>query len=44
MRPVARFELDLTDMTVLTEAATGYYALTPIIASLAGAKHVLALG
>ncbi len=41
---IARFELDLTDMTVLTEAATGYYASTPVIAALAGAKRVLALG
>jgi hypothetical protein len=28
---------------VLTEAATGYYALTPLIAALAGAKRVYAL-
>lgn len=41
---IARFELDLTDLTVLTEAATDYYALTPVIAALAGAKQVLALG
>ncbi len=35
--------LNLTDLTVLTEAATGYYALTPLIAALAGARRVLAL-
>jgi len=37
------FKLDLSDLTVVTEAATGYYVLTPLIAALAGAKHVYAL-
>lgn len=36
-------DIDLTDLTVLTEAASGPYVVTPIIASLAGAKHVYAL-
>ncbi len=34
------FDLDLTDLIVLTEAATGYYSLTPMIAALAGARMV----
>jgi len=37
------FHLDLSGRTVLTEAATGYYALTPMIAALAGADQVYAL-
>jgi hypothetical protein len=37
------FELDLSGFNVLTEAATGHYSLTPLIASLAGADSVLAL-
>jgi len=41
---IERFELDLEGLTVLTEAATGYYSATPIIAALAGASHVIALG
>jgi len=36
-------ELDLTGLTILTEAASGPYVVTPVIASLAGAKRVLAL-
>ncbi len=32
--------LNLGDMTMLTEAATGAYGVTPIIAALAGARHV----
>jgi hypothetical protein len=35
--------LDLTGLTVLTEAATGYFVLTPLIAALARADYVLAL-
>jgi len=35
--------LDLSGLTVLTEAAAGPYAVTPVIASLAGAQRVLAL-
>lgn len=37
------FSLDLGKFVVLTEAASGFYALTPLIAALAGAKTVLAL-
>lgn len=40
---IARFGLDLRGHIVLTEAATGHYQLTPIIAALAGADHVLAV-
>jgi hypothetical protein len=40
---IARLQLDLSGLTVLTEAATGYYAWTPIIAALAGAESVLML-
>jgi len=36
-------QLDLTGLTVLTEAASGPYVVTPVIACLAGAKRVLAL-
>jgi hypothetical protein len=36
-------ELDLSGWTVLTEAASGPYVVTPVIAALAGAKRVLAL-
>jgi hypothetical protein len=39
---VGRCELDLTGRTVLTEAASGAYAVTPVLAALAGA-HVYAL-
>jgi hypothetical protein len=34
--------LDLSDMTVLTEAATGAYGVTPVICAMAGAKKVWA--
>lgn len=37
-RTVAALELDLKDKTVLTEAASGPYVVTPILAALAGAK------
>jgi len=40
----AKFRLDLSDLVVYTEAATGYFSLTPIIAALSGAKKVIALG
>ncbi len=42
-RAVADLELDLTGQVVLTEAATGAYAVTPVIAALAGASRVVAL-
>jgi hypothetical protein len=40
---IAKLRLDLRGQVVLTEAATGHYQLTPIIAALAGADHVLAV-
>jgi hypothetical protein len=40
---IAVLELDLSGLTVLTEAASGPYVVTPIIAALAGAERVLAL-
>lgn len=40
---VLKLELDLSGLTVLTEAASGPYAVTPVIASMAGAKRVLAV-
>jgi hypothetical protein len=41
-RAVEEMRIDLTGRTVLTEAATGAYAVTPVIAALAGAAHVTA--
>lgn len=43
-RRIAALELDLSGMTVITEAATGYYASTAVIAAMAGAAHVHAVG
>jgi hypothetical protein len=40
---IQRCELQLENVTVLTEAATGAYVVTPIIAAMAGAKKVFAL-
>jgi hypothetical protein len=40
---VDKFKLDLSGLVVLTEAATGYYILTPLIAALSGAQRVYAL-
>lgn len=37
-----KFKLDLRGKTVLTEAASGNYVVTPIIAAIAGAKKVYA--
>ncbi len=42
-RAIARHELDLNGMTVLTEAATGYYRATATLAALAGAAAVYAV-
>lgn len=42
-RSVESLNVDLSGLVVLTEAATGYYALTASIAAAAGAKHVYAL-
>ncbi|MDF0494633.1 hypothetical protein [Bradyrhizobium yuanmingense] len=41
-RAVARTRLDLSELTVLTEAATGAYAVTAVLAAMAGARHVYA--
>jgi len=40
---IKRFELDLAGRIVLTEAATGYYRVTPILAAMAGADRVIAV-
>ena len=37
---IDKFQLDLSDLTVLTEAATGNYVVTPILAALAGARVI----
>ncbi len=36
--------MDLSGLVVYTEAATGYFSLTPIIAALSGAREVIAVG
>jgi hypothetical protein len=41
-RAISDFELDLNGINVLTEAASGPYVVTPIIAALAGAASVVA--
>ncbi|MDJ0785162.1 MAG: hypothetical protein QNK05_00050 [Myxococcota bacterium] len=43
-RAIERFELDLRGDVVLTEAATGAFVCTPLVAALAGAERVIALG
>jgi hypothetical protein len=40
---VRRLELDFSGLTVLTEAASGTYVVTPLIAAAAGADKVFAL-
>lgn len=40
----ARCRLDLSGATVLTEAASGSYMVTPVLAAMAGAHKVLAVG
>ena len=40
---IAKLELNLSDLMVLTEAATGNFIYTPLIAAIAGAKQVLAI-
>lgn len=42
-RRIAALQLDLTGLTVLTEAATGAYAVTAVIAAMAGAAQVHAV-
>ncbi len=43
-RRIAGLQLDLTGLNVVTEAATGAYACTAVIAAMAGASSVLAVG
>jgi len=40
---VSRLNLDLGEISVLTEAASGNFAVTPLLAALAGSPRVLAL-
>ncbi|GAB1538351.1 hypothetical protein NUACC21_10100 [Scytonema sp. NUACC21] len=40
---IQRCNLQLQNLTVLTEAATGAYAVTPVLAALAGATKVFAI-
>ena len=40
---IAAFSLDLRGLTVLTEAATGHFRCTPVIALAAGASRVFAI-
>ena len=40
---IQKMKLDLRGMTVLTEAASGYFIVTPLIAALAGAQKVYAV-
>jgi len=40
---IERCRLDLEGATLLTEAATGAYAVTPVLAAMAGAKKVYAI-
>jgi hypothetical protein len=40
---IARCRLNLDDLTVLTEAATGAYVVTPLLAAMAGADQVFAI-
>ncbi len=42
-KQISFLQLDLSGLTILTEAASGPYLVTPIIASLAGAERVIAL-
>ena len=41
---IAALDLDLTDLTIVTEAATGAYAVTAVIAAMAGAARIHAIG
>lgn len=40
---IKKFELNLCGFNILTEAASGYFILTPIIAAIAGARKVYAI-
>ncbi|WP_426527689.1 hypothetical protein [Bradyrhizobium sp. McL0615] len=41
---ISDFKLDLRGIGVLTEAASGYFATTPLLAALAGADPIFAVG
>ncbi len=43
-RAIAASRLDLSGLRVLTEAAVGYARMTPVLAALAGAEDVFAVG
>ena len=43
-RSVHKTNLDLRNLTVVTECATGAYSCTPAIAALSGAKKIIAFG
>jgi len=43
-KTIDELTLDLSGLVVLTEAASGWYAATPVIAKMAGADRVLAVG
>src|SRR5262245_48018098 len=40
---IERCELDLSDTVVFTEAASGAYVVTPVLAAMAGASRVIAM-
>ncbi len=40
---IKKFDLDLTNLVIFTEAASGNYAYTPLSAAIAGAKKVYAI-
>ncbi len=40
---IERCRLDLTGAVILTEAATGAYSITPVLAAMAGARRVFAI-
>jgi len=42
-KTIKKFSLNLEGLTVFTEAASGNYMYTPLIAALAGARHVYAI-
>ena len=42
-KSISKFNLNLDGKVILTEAATGNYVVTPIIAAVSGAKKVYAL-
>lgn len=42
VKAIKKFDLNLRDKVILTEAATGNYVVTPIIAAVGGAKKVYA--